>query len=123
LLETTDSLTPPADMKEHAEFPIGQALYDSAPADDGSVRLHLHPAPQMAGLHRSPSNDGANDDDDSSDDGLLLMAKSKRKSAVASASRRSMEPKRRDTNISTTSIETAKPTQPTESEALPQDSA
>ena len=123
LLETTDSLTPPADMKEHAEFPLGQALYDSAPVDDGSVRLHLHPAPQMAPLHRSPSNDGANDDDDSSDDGLLLMAKSKRKTAAATASRRSIEPKRRDTNISTTSIETAKPAQPTESEALPQDSA
>lgn len=120
LLETTDSLTPPADLKEPTEgFPLGQAFDGESAMEDGSVRLHLHPAPPMAQSNGPPSNDG-DDDDDGSDDGLLLMAKSKRKTGVTSAPR-SIEPKRRDTNISTTSVETAKPVHPTEDEISTQD--
>ncbi|CAH0032745.1 unnamed protein product [Clonostachys rhizophaga] len=106
LLETTDSLTPPAHTKEPAGgFPLDQVFGYPSAMGSGSLTLRVDHAPDT---HQSLS-----DDDDDSDDGFLVMAKSKRKSTpVASLSRRApFEAKRRDTNISTTSTETAKPGQ------------
>jgi serine/threonine protein kinase len=116
LLETTDSLTPPADAKEPSDgFPLGQVFGNPPAMESGPLTLHLEPPPpenseERFTRRRSSSND-ADDDDDGSDDGILLMAKPKRKSiATASPARPGpFEARRRDTNISTTSVETAKP--------------
>jgi [calcium/calmodulin-dependent protein kinase] kinase len=121
LLETTDSLTPPANAKEPSSgFPLDQVFGNPPAMESGSLTLHLDPAARpnapgssFPGRRRSSSNDGDDDHDGSDDDGLFLMAKSKRKSAPvaapAPARRVPFEARRRDTNISTTSVETAKP--------------
>lgn len=115
LLETTDSLTPPAYEKEPNSFPLDEVFSNPPAMESGSLTLRVE-------KHHSESNidtnqarldhDEENDEDDEgSDDGILLMAKSKRKSmpAVSPSRRGPFEAKRRDTNISTTSVETAKP--------------
>jgi len=118
LLETTDSLTPPAYEKESTNgFPLHEVFGNPPAMDSGSLTLRVeHDSSDMAsepdtGRSRF-SSDSNDEDDEGSDDGILLMAKSKRKSMPAmSPARRSapFEAKRRDTNISTTSVETAKP--------------
>jgi [calcium/calmodulin-dependent protein kinase] kinase len=115
LLETTDSLTPPALIKEPTNgFPIGN-VYENPPAMvSGSLALvqgdrSFTPAGR-APEARPSRNESDDDDEDGSDDGIFLMAKSKRKSAVVHRAP-PFEAKRRDTdmsNISTASNETAK---------------
>jgi len=130
LLETTDSLTPPANAKEPSNgFPLDQVFGNPAAMESGSLTLRLDPAarPNAPGSsysqrRRSSGNDGDDDHDGSDDDGLFLMAKSKRKSAPvtapAPARRVPFEARRRDTNISTTSVETAKPVHQEVAQAL-----
>lgn len=116
LAETTDSsLTPPIDSKETENDAHLEQVFGNPPAmESGQLTLHLEPPPSdhhggRFSRRRSSSNDG--DDDDGSDDGILLMAKSKRKSVpgASPARPRPFEARRRDTNISTTSVETARP--------------
>jgi hypothetical protein len=120
LLETTDSLTPPALMKEPANgFPIGQVFENPPAMVSGSLDMPLHPdrtfTPAGRAPEARPSRFESDDDDDdgSDDDGIFLMAKSKRKSAVPQSGPRAppFAARRRDTemsNMSTASTETAK---------------
>lgn len=119
LLETTDSLTPPAyDKEPTGGFPLEQVFSHSSPMMSGSVTLRVDHHRSDSAIAEScrplyVSDDGDDEDEEGSDDeGILLMAKSKRKSmsALTPSKRGPFEAKRRDTNISTTSIETAKPT-------------
>ena len=131
LLATTDSLTPPAPGKEAlTEFPL-EPHTDSEIT--GAIAVHIDPAPGLgtkgARLRRSASlsasaSSGKHDDDSDSDDGLMFMAKSKKKKAVAkkfpSPPLQASQPhhvplgslalaaRRRDTNTSIGSTETAK---------------
>ncbi|KAI9170864.1 Serine/threonine-protein kinase ssp1 [Paramyrothecium foliicola] len=121
LLETTDSLTPPAMLKEPTNgFPIGQVFENPPAMDSGSLAMPLHSDRSFTPAGRAPENrpsrndSDEDEDEDGSDDGIFLMAKPKRKSAVVhSGPPRGppFEAKRRDTdmsNISTASNETAK---------------
>lgn len=119
LLETTDSLTPPAYEKEPTNgFPLDEVFSHPHAMMSGSVTLrvdHHRSESALADTGRGDlgSDDGDDEDDEGSDDGILLMAKSKRKSMAALTPSKPKGPfgaRRRDTNISTTSIETAKPT-------------
>ncbi|KAF7558452.1 hypothetical protein G7046_g5693 [Stylonectria norvegica] len=109
LLETTDSLTPPALNKEPtAGYPIEQ-LYGNAPSMEGdSLDFHLESSGSQGSVMSTPQARPVEDDDydeDGSDDGILLMAKAKKKSAPRHAP---FSARRRDTNISIASTETAK---------------
>jgi hypothetical protein len=116
LLETTDSLTPPALMKEpNNGFPLDQVFGNPPAMESGQIRLHLSPS-DPENMHRRDTrrrshSDDDDDDDDGSDDGIVMMSNSKRKSMppTSTARRVPFEARRRDTNISTTSVETAKP--------------
>ncbi|KAJ4261679.1 hypothetical protein NW762_007117 [Fusarium torreyae] len=111
-LETTDSLTPPAfDKEPTAGFPINQ-VYGNPPAmDSGSLAVHLEGGARdsvtSTPVARPVEDDFDDDDDDGSDDGILLMAKAKKK-PTQSTPRPPFNPRRRDTNISIASTETAK---------------
>lgn len=113
LLETTDSLTPPAFDKEHDGFPINH-VYGHPPAmDSGSLAVHLEGSARdsvtSTPLARPVDDEfDDDDDDDGSDDGILLMAKSKKKPVQSTPRPAAFNPKRRDTNISIASTETAK---------------
>ncbi|KAG9256178.1 putative serine/threonine protein kinase [Emericellopsis atlantica] len=110
LLETTDSLAPPVEGKEGDEFPLSHVFGHPPAMASGSLTLRLEPAADES--HHDDYDHERDDDGSGSDDGILLMA-SRKKPAPASTgtvSRRlPAEPKRRDTNISTTSVETARP--------------
>ncbi|KAF9778810.1 hypothetical protein IL306_003187 [Fusarium sp. DS 682] len=109
LLETTDSLTPPAFEKEPNGFPIDH-VYGNPPAmDSGSLAVHLEGGARDS-VTSTPVARPVDDDfdDDGSDDGILLMAKSKKKSAPTTSRPPVFNPRRRDTNISIASTETAK---------------
>lgn len=116
IADTTDtSLTPPINSKDAEDDAHLDQVFGNPPAmESGQLTLHLEPPPPdhhggRFSRRRSSSNDG--DDDDGSDDDILLMAKSKRKSAPGTSPARPgpFEARRRDTNISTTSVETARP--------------
>lgn len=110
LLETTDSLTPPAFDKEPNDFPIDH-VYGNPPAmDSGSLAVHLEGGARDS-VTSTPVARPVDDDldDDGSDDGILLMAtKSKKKPAQTTSRPPVFNPRRRDTNISIASTETAK---------------
>lgn len=118
LLETTDSLTPPALMKEPPNgFPIQEVFTHGTAMESGPLSVHLADASHTAGpclqsRAESPEGDDGDDEDDSgSDDGLLLMTKPKKKPLPGLSSGRSsspFEPRRRDTNASIMSTDTAK---------------
>lgn len=117
LLETTDSLTPPALMKEPPTFPIQEVFTNQPAMDSGSLTVHLSSARrshQSDSESLSPSieaDDGDDEDDSGSDDGLLLMTKSKKKPMATYSPANSpspFEPRRRDTNASIMSTDTAK---------------
>ncbi|KAH7179501.1 uncharacterized protein B0J16DRAFT_271934 [Fusarium flagelliforme] len=110
LLETTDSLTPPGFDKESDGFPIDQVYGHPSAMDSGSLAVHLEGSARNS-VTSTPVARPVDDesDDDGSDDGILLMAKSKKK-PIQSTQRPAAcyPPKRRDTNISIASTETAK---------------
>lgn len=113
LLETTDSLTPPAMNKEPASgFPIDQVFGHGPGMASGQFALHIDSGPRDSVSSTPvvrPTDDY--DDEDNSDDGILLMAKSKKKAMSSSSGLprpATFNPRRRDTNISIASTETAK---------------
>lgn len=114
LLDTTDSLTPPALMKEPPAFPMQEVFANPPAMDSGSLTVHLASAPRS---HASESgsisasaeaDDGDDEDDSGSDDGLLLIAKKKKPAPAYSPAYSPFEPRRRDTNASIMSTDTAK---------------
>ncbi|KAF9874555.1 serine threonine-protein kinase ssp1 [Colletotrichum karsti] len=115
LLETTDSLTPPAFMKEPiAGFPLEH--FEQTPSfgeHSGFDMLRMTPSPvnrSLAPPQYTPELRPQEDDDDDSDsDEGLLMAKTKKKKSINPSSERvHFGARRRDTNISIASTETAK---------------
>lgn len=105
LLDTADSLTPPACAKESIAFPVDEM-------SDEALSLHIRQSPHV--FHRSPvfSSRAVEDDDSDSDEGLV-MAKSKRKSpprdqTSQQPARIHVSARRRDTQTSVGSTETAK---------------
>ncbi|KAF5020586.1 hypothetical protein F66182_7391 [Fusarium sp. NRRL 66182] len=110
LLETTDSLTPPAFSKESAAgFPIEQVFGHPPAMDSGSLAVHLEGGARDS-VTSTPVARPVEDDfeDDGSDDGILLMAKAKKKPTQPTSRPAACNPRRRDTNISIASTETAK---------------
>jgi SNF1-activating kinase 1 len=109
LIDTTDSLTPPAMAKEPlAGFPLDEL------EQDYNTRFHLTFDRTSHDLNRSSalSSRAVEDDDSDSDDGLI-MAKSKRKLPAKDhfgqhLGRSDSGPRRRDTQTSIGSTETAK---------------
>lgn len=114
-LETTDSLTPPAFLKEPiGGFPLEHM--EQQGSMEGVIAVHLD-------AHRQPSSvasltpelgpvadeDDA-DDSDSSDEGLLMARSTRKKKTLHSPSidRTPFGVSRRDTNISVASTDTAK---------------
>ncbi|KAM5343173.1 hypothetical protein ACJ41O_014139 [Fusarium nematophilum] len=113
LLETTDSLTPPAMHKEPAAgFPIEQVFENPPAMQSGPLAVHLDNGARDSVTSTPVARPVEDDfDEDGSDDGILLMAKTKKKSMppVSNSSRpAAFNPRRRDTNISIASTETAK---------------
>ncbi|KAK1967670.1 kinase-like protein [Colletotrichum sublineola] len=120
LLETTDSLTPPAHMKEPMSgFPLEQYEQQerfekhNASFDSGSIPFRITASPVYKtppSIHRTPKLSAQEDgDDDSDSDEGLLMAKSKKKKPTnAHVERIPFGARRRDTNVSIASTETAK---------------
>ncbi|KAF3766056.1 hypothetical protein M406DRAFT_36939 [Cryphonectria parasitica EP155] len=112
-LETTDSLTPPALVKEpDTGFPLEDATLDHSDqtafqVDDlepDSVTLSNATATPLGS--RS-THDG--DDTDSDDDGLLMMSRrSKKSNALKDSPKHIFRPRRRGTNASVGSTDTAK---------------
>ncbi|KAK6083570.1 serine threonine-protein kinase ssp1 [Seiridium cupressi] len=108
LIETTDSLTPPAfDKETMAGFPL-----EAFGSEDSAVQLHF--ASSLHGQNSSMYSSRAVEDDDSSDsDEGLVMAKTKRKGPAKDQtsqplSRIATSARRRDTQTSVGSTETAK---------------
>jgi [calcium/calmodulin-dependent protein kinase] kinase len=114
LLETTDSLTPPAiDKATGTGFPLEQALESGTSLDSGLIPLRLDS--QAVRRDRgapSPRSRPIVDDDDGSDsdEGLHMMKTVRKKKAPDSSSnhRTLFTARRRDTNASIGSTETAK---------------
>lgn len=110
VLETTDSVTPPALAKEPVTgFPLEATDLDER---SGAVVVDDH-EPQSVG-NSTPTPPARLDDDDSdSDDGILMMGHRSKKSNAAKGSPNSMGKivfgsKRRNTNASVGSTDTAK---------------
>ncbi|TEA16885.1 Serine/threonine-protein kinase ssp1 [Colletotrichum sidae] len=118
LLETTDSLTPPAFMKEPvAGFPLEHfeqqtAGYGQHHSGVDMVRMTQSPINRsLAPPQRTPEMRPLDDDDDSdsdSDEGLLMAKTKKKKLMNPPPERVPYGARRRDTNISIASTETAK---------------
>jgi len=111
LIETADSLTPPAIAKETSTgFPIDKDFETSSFA----VRMAAHPLHKSTISPKLPPRRVAEDDDDDSgnesDEGFFMMGKSKKKAPARehTQSARIYAARRRDTNISIASTETAK---------------
>ena len=110
LLETTDSLTPPALSKEPDNgFPMDQVFENPSAMQSGHLTVNTA-LEQSSASHSSPEAHDEDEDDGSDDDGIFLMAKSKKKMSPGTTQSRSspFEARRRDTNASTASDETAK---------------
>ncbi|KAI9902084.1 hypothetical protein N3K66_003901 [Trichothecium roseum] len=113
LLETTDSLTPPALAKEPTDgFPLHNVFGNPTAMENETWDMRLQsrtpevrttPAYDSDNAGEEDKDDGS-DGSDGSDDGILLMAKSKKRSSRLPP----FEARRRDTNMSSTSVETAK---------------
>ncbi|KAM0285814.1 hypothetical protein ACHAQH_001276 [Verticillium albo-atrum] len=110
VLETTDSLTPPAFAKEPiAGFPI-EHLQQHPSLDSGVIAVQLDVPSPLRSLASTPEMRPYDDYDDESDsDEGLVMAKSKKKKvSTAHVDRTPFGVRRRDTNASIASTETAK---------------
>ncbi|KAH8125701.1 hypothetical protein ACSS6W_005747 [Trichoderma asperelloides] len=105
-LDTKDSLTPPALPKEPVNgFPIDQ-VFESHNSMEG-VRLRVSTDDTRPPAPTSHPHKEDEEHDDDSDEGLLLMAKPKKRPPVTTR-HRPFEARRRDTNMSTASDETAR---------------
>ncbi|KAL7943746.1 putative serine/threonine protein kinase [Trichoderma barbatum] len=103
-LQSKDSLTPPALGKEPVGgFPMDQVFAHHSSMEGVPLRVKIDgPADERGASHHHEE-----DNDDDSDEGLLLMAKSKKRPPVTTR-HRPFEARRRDTNMSTASDETAR---------------
>jgi SNF1-activating kinase 1 len=112
LLETTDSLTPPAMTKESmAGFPLEQALETTTSMESGIIPLQFN-ATGAHGAVQPTSTDLRTEEDDGdsdSDEGLQIRTKRKKLPSDAQGCHRTLfTARRRDTNASIGSTETAK---------------
>ncbi|QYT03734.1 Serine/threonine protein kinase [Trichoderma simmonsii] len=109
-LQTKDSLTPPALGKEPVGgFPIDQVFAHHSSMEGVPLQVKIDGPPASdnhATSHQHRKHDEEDNDDDS-DEGLLLMAKAKKRPPVTTR-HRPFEARRRDTNMSTASDETAR---------------
>jgi [calcium/calmodulin-dependent protein kinase] kinase len=131
VLETTDSLTPPALAKEHAPgFPLEaqeELLLDGTVAVELENHAAATQASQPAARSLAPSKAPVRDDDDSDSDEGLTMGRSRNHNRAKDLSpgglgRIITTSRRRDTNGSVRSTDTAKKMNLTGSPALqPQD--
>lgn len=115
LLETTDSLTPPALNKESSTgFPIDHVFGNAPAMESGTFAVPFEGSASHDSVTSTPIARPVEDDDeeeDGSDDGILLMAKPKKKANPSTSNLPrppAFNPRRRDTNISIASTETAK---------------
>lgn len=116
VLETSDSLTPPALNKEPAAgFPLEDAVIDDASGSE-SARIHLVSYHNSGLISRSASTppetrsgDEEDDDSDSDDEGILMMGRrSVKSSSLRESPKHSFGSRRRGTNASVGSTDTAK---------------
>lgn len=119
VLETTDSLTPPALGKEPvAGFPLEDAALDDPSGNEFAPRLYHITDHETVPVSRSTSTppdtrSGDENDSDSEDEGLVMMGRrSKTSSIVRDSPKRSLGPRRRGTNASIGSTDTAKKISP-----------
>lgn len=121
VLETSDSLTPPALGKEPvAGFPLEDAALDDRSGNESAPRLYHITDHEAAPVSRpastppdSRSGDEEEDDSDSEDEGLMMMGRrSKKSSIVRDSPKQSLGPRRRGTNASIGSTDTAKKISP-----------
>lgn len=104
VLESSDSVTPPALSKEPVQgFPIEDQHLDDPEADNhGAVRVR-DPTSMEA------EDNGDDEDSDSEDEGLLMMGRrSKKSSSLKESPKNSFRSRRRGTNASVGSTDTAK---------------
>ncbi|KAH8198540.1 hypothetical protein TruAng_007319 [Truncatella angustata] len=109
LIETADSLTPPAFDKE----PITGFPLEALESEDSAVQLHLAASLRSHNSSSMYSSRAVEDDDSSDSDEGLVMAKTKRKGPIRDPtsqpfSRIATSARRRDTQTSVGSTETAK---------------
>lgn len=108
LLETTDSLTPPALGKEY----ITVFTREDSTLDDPNittVRVNDHEADGVGQSTPTPFRSGNDDEDsDSEDEGILMMSRKSKKSNAAKDSPKQVFCRRRNTNASVGSTDTAK---------------
>lgn len=107
-LETTDSLTPPALGKETiAGFPLEDAALEDANVN--AVRISDHGAGSVGQSTPTPLRSCDEDDEsDSEDEGLLMMGRRSKKSTSTKDSPKRVFTRRRNTNASVGSTDTAK---------------
>ncbi|KAJ0125072.1 hypothetical protein J7T55_006416 [Diaporthe amygdali] len=111
VLETTDSVTPPALAKEPVTgFPLEAAELDEP---SGAVLVDDHEPESLGNSTPTPPARHLEDDDSDSDDGILMMGHRSKKSTATKGSPNSMGKlvfgsKRRNTNASVGSTDTAK---------------
>ncbi|KAL7926380.1 kinase-like protein [Trichoderma austrokoningii] len=107
-LDSKDSLTPPALPKEPMNgFPLDQVFEHHHTSMEGvPLRVSTDDTRPPAPTSHLRKDDHEDNDDDS-DEGLLLMAKPKKRPPVTTR-HRPFEARRRDTNMSTASDETAR---------------
>lgn len=108
ILETSDSLTPPALGKESiAGFPID----DAALEDAGLTTVHINDH-RMRRVGKSTSTPpracDEDEDSDSEDEGLLMMGRRSKKASATMDSPKHLLTRRRNTNASVGSTDTAK---------------
>lgn len=107
-LETTDSLTPPALGKESIS---GFPLDDTALEDSGLTAVHINDHGMGSVGQSTPTPLRACDEDedsDSEDEGLLMMGRRSKKANAAKDSPKHLFTRRRNTNASVGSTDTAK---------------
>ncbi|KAH6679933.1 serine/threonine-protein kinase ssp1 [Plectosphaerella plurivora] len=118
MLQTTDSLTPPAFGKEPMSgFPL-EHMEQQASSEE-VISLHLDDSRYAGSISSSTpelrpvADEDEADDSDSSDEGLLMARSTRRKKCPPSSTDRTpFGAHRRDTNISIASTDTAKHYQP-----------
>ncbi|CAN8103447.1 unnamed protein product [Discula destructiva] len=101
VLESTDSLTPPAMIKEPVgEFPLEHTTLDHPSTD--TVRVHDPTSMES-------ENNGDDEDSDSEEEGLLMMSRrSKKSGSIKESPKNTFRSRRRGTNASVGSTDTAK---------------
>lgn len=110
LIDTTDSLTPPAIVKESStqEFPLDRDLENHRP---GSLQIEQFSLRRSVISPKLPSRrkvERDSESDSDSDDGFLMMGKGKGKAKKKASNPHTHAIRRRDTSASIGSTETAK---------------